>query len=270
MDDTKPCFSPNGDHAPSRLLLHACCGPCSLEPLRVLGERDINTTIHFSNSNIAPYREYEQRRKAIVEHAASIGIGIIEDEYDNLAWQESVGKIGAAEPGSEKRRARCRACYRMRLDRSARYASENGFDALGTTLSVSPYQYGDIIREELERACEHYGLQAFYEDYSPLYPQATARSKAAGMYRQNYCGCLFSDEEAKHEREERKAARERDKLARAEARRPEEERLETRRAEKRAYDEKRAHKRAILKSLREEAKRSSLDRTNTDGGRTDG
>lgn len=255
--DIDPLFSPNEKVLPSRLLLHACCGPCSLEPLRVLSQRSIDTTIHFSNSNIAPFDEYERRREAIVKHARNVGVDIVEDSYNNEEWCASAGRIGAVEADSEKRRARCRACYRMRLERSARYAIEHGFDALGTTLSVSPYQYGDIIREELERACDKHGLQAFYEDYSPLYANATRRSKAEGMYRQNYCGCLLSDDEARRERQQRKVERAAQKAERARLRKPEEDRLAARRAERRAYDEKQTKKRAILKSLREKRKSSS-------------
>ena len=154
------------------------------------------------------------------------------------------------------REARCRACYRLRFEEAAHYAREHGFAALGTTLSVSPYQYTRIIREELERACAREGIKACFADYRPFYDEATRRSREGGMYRQNYCGCRFSDAEAAAEREERRAARRAareaelaahaDKRAAAEA-----ERARTR-AEKQAYADKQAKKRAILKALREQ------------------
>ena len=154
------------------------------------------------------------------------------------------------------REARCRACYRLRFEEAARYAREHGFAALGTTLSVSPYQYTRIIREELERACSREGIEARFADYRPFYDEATRRSREDGMYRQNYCGCRFSDAEAAAEREERRAARRAaraaelaahaDERAAAEA-----ERARTR-AEKQAYADKQAKKRAILKALREQ------------------
>lgn len=107
---------------------------------------------------------------------------------------------------------RCRACYRLRLEELARYAHDHGYDAIGTTLSVSPYQYTSIIKEELERAASlHEGLTAVFEDYRPYYPNATKRSRDIGMYRQNYCGCAFSDKEAQAERAARKAARKKKK-----------------------------------------------------------
>ena len=154
------------------------------------------------------------------------------------------------------REARCRACYRLRFEEAAHYAREHGFAALGTTLSVSPYQYSRIIREELERACAREGIKACFADDRPFYDEATRRSREGGMYRQNYCGYRFSDAAAAAAREERRAARRAaraaelaahaDKRAAAEA-----DRARTR-AEKQAYADKQAKKRAILKALREQ------------------
>ena len=154
------------------------------------------------------------------------------------------------------REARCRACYRLRFEEAARYAREHGFAALGTTLSVSPYQYTRIIREELERACSREGIKAHFADYRPFYDEATRRSREGGMYRQNYCGCRFSDAEAAAEREERRAARraarEAELAAHADERAAAEAERARTRAEKQAYADKQAKKRAILKALREQ------------------
>ncbi len=156
------------------------------------------------------------------------------------------------------RQERCRACYRMRLERSARYAAEKGFDALGTTLSVSPYQYTDIIAEELNHACDEVGIRAFFEDYRPYYDEATRRSREAGMYRQNYCGCHFSLEEAEAERSEQKriraAIKHEKRLAHAEERAAEEASRAARRAERAEYDAKQARKHEILRDLRMQRK----------------
>ena len=158
----------------------------------------------------------------------------------------------------EKRAARCRACYRLRLEEAARRAAEEGFEAIATTLAVSPYQYTDIIREELERAAAQAGIAAVFEDFRPFYPEATRRSRDLGMYRQNYCGCSISDLEAAAERAERKAQRraerEAELAAHAEERAAEEAQRAERKAERAAYDKKQARKRAILKALREQGK----------------
>lgn len=153
------------------------------------------------------------------------------------------------------RQARCRACYRMRFEETARYAAEHGFAAIGTTLSVSPYQYTAIIEEELERAAAQAGVEARFADYRPYYENATRRSREAGMYRQNYCACRFSEEEARLEREARKRARKQKQAAEAAARAgkraAEAEAAAAKRAERAAYAAKQARKRAVLKQLRE-------------------
>ena len=137
-------------------------------------------------------------------------------------------------------------------------AAEQGFDGIGTTLSVSPYQYTQVIEEEVQRAAERAGVAGVFEDFRPYYDEATRRSRALGMYRQNYCGCRISDEEAAAERAERKAQRAAAKQAaraeHAEEIAAAEAELKQHRAERAAYDKKQARKRAILKSLREQAK----------------
>lgn len=232
------------------MLLHACCGPCSLEPVRILREQGVTPHIYYANSNIYPPQEYAKRRDTIADWADAEGIELVEGEYQPALWKESAGAV--AQDADATMEDRCRACYRQRFEQSAAYAKANGYTHLGSTLSVSPYQFTDIIREELERACEMYGLQCAFEDYSPNYPEATRRSRDMGMYRQNYCGCAYSKAEAEQEREERKRAREQERERKALARQSEEDAIRERKAERARYDEKRAKQRAILKSLRGE------------------
>lgn len=269
------CSVSNNRANQPRLLLHACCGPCSLEPTRILQERRFEPAIFYANSNIAPADEYERRRETLQAWAGSEGIDVFEGIYDSAAWEATAGRIGDAalaeaeehEPEGdqvqreailrvdpEKRRARCRACYRLRLEEAARFAFENGYEALGTTLTVSIYQYVDVIAEELERACAPYGLNVCFDDFRPQFDEAERRSKELGMYRQNYCGCRFSDLEAQAERAERKAARKAAKAALRAAHAEEiaaaEAEQRARRNEKNAYAEKQRQKRTILKAMR--------------------
>lgn len=256
-----------------------------MEPVRLLRERGIEPRIYYVNPNIHPDEEYAHRLSTIRAWTQTEGIAFVEGPRDVEAWEGTAGRIGDAartrfgvvsgpnphEVGSNAggaeaasaREARCRACYRLRFEESARYAAQNGFDALGTTLSVSPYQYTEIIREELERACAHAGIRAFFEDYRPYYDQATRRSREAGMYRQNFCGCRFSDEEAAVERAERKRerdeARARHAAATAQKRAAEEEQRAITRAEKQAYAAKQARKKAVRKALREAAGEAAGD-----------
>ncbi len=302
-----------------KLLLHACCGPCSLEPTRLLKAAGHDITIYYANSNIAPREEYEHRLDTLEKWAKAEGIPVIEGSYEPSIWEDTAGRIGDAalarvraeraeaarrEQASEygaaatetapgdgdaiatgsspgqtspsnssdraplradvlsvdpaQREARCRACYRLRLEETARVARERGFEGIGTTLSVSPYQYTEVIREEVDRAAERAGLEGVFEDFRPYYDEATRRSRELGMYRQNFCGCRISDEEAAAERAERKAERAAKKAAKRAAHADElavEEAMRAaHRAERAAYDKKQARKRAIKKALRAQAK----------------
>ena len=182
-----------------RLLLHACCGPCLIEPLDALKAEAESITVVFGNPNIHPFEEYARRRDVLVEHAAHEGVDVVELDYDLAGWLEAVGPL--AQAGEE----RCRACFRLRFEAAAHYAAENGFDAIATTLTVSPYQNAGTIAEEGNRAAHAAGVAYVDRDFRDRYPDATRRSRELGMYRQNYCGCVLSDVEARHAREERRA-----------------------------------------------------------------
>lgn len=253
MEDSQP------RNTPERLLLHVCCGPCSTAPLRTLAERGVEACIHFANSNIAPVTEYEHRLETARSYAEGLGIPFVEGTYRPQAWADAIRDISAeariSADGTTPPPERCRACYRLRFTEAARYAADHNFSHVGTTLSVSPYQYTDIIREELKRACTEAGVKPFFEDYSPLYPETVRMSKEAELYRQDYCGCLPSKAEADAGRIARAAERAARKAERAEARTEEEAQLEARRRERAAYDAKQAKKRAVLKALREQPSR---------------
>lgn len=266
-----------------------------MEPVRLLRERGIEPCIYYVNPNIHPDAEYARRLETIRAWTQQEGVAFSEGPRDVAAWEATAGRAGeaararfgvicggasgeqaggtpqakgglqaggapqATAPHSIQaeaaRQARCRACYRLRFEASARHAAEAGFDALGTTLSVSPYQYTDLIRDELERACAKAGVRAFFEDYRPFYDEATRRSREAGMYRQNFCGCRFSDEEAAAERLARKRMREEARAAKAAEHaqeRAEQEALRaSKRAERQAYAAKQARKREVRNALRE-------------------
>lgn len=251
-----------------KLLLHACCGPCSLEPVRLLQAAGHGITIAYLNSNIAPTAEYKQRRDALGTWAAEAGIPVIEGAYKPEAWEATAGHIGDAAlkavqgdvlhvaTDSTLRAPRCRACYRLRFEEAARLAADQGFDAIGTTLSVSPYQHTLIIAEELRRATQLTHVAALFEDYRPFYDEATRRSRELGMYRQNYCGCRFSNEEAAAERDQRRreraAKRAAEQTQHADERAAAEIARVARKTERQAYAEKQARKRAALKALRDQ------------------
>ncbi|MGN0035217.1 MAG: epoxyqueuosine reductase QueH, partial [Coriobacteriales bacterium] len=148
------------------VLLHACCGPCSLEPCRLLAAQGHDLVLAYCNPNIHPADEYIRRRDTLLGWAAIEGLQVVELDYDPELWEQVVGAFGT------DRKSRCRACYRLRFERVAHMAAVRGFDAVSTTLSVSPYQYTDVIAEELRRAARDAGVEALFEDFRPAYREA--------------------------------------------------------------------------------------------------
>lgn len=201
-------FSGNEGERLVPLALHACCGPCSLEPLRLLREQGYSPTILWTNPNIQPVAEHELRLRTLLAWArdvAHVDVVIAGDDRDR--WERM------AAPHGFDRRARCRACYALRLDEACRVAAERGFKYVSTTLAVSPYQLFEDCGELLCAFASKYGLEPVWQDFRPLYPEATRESRELGMYRQNYCGCRFSAAEAAIERHEARDERKRRKAA---------------------------------------------------------
>ena len=192
-----------------KIILHACCGPCSTVPLRLLTEQGHELEIFYANSNIHPRAEYGLRRDTIAAYAAEQGVPFAEGVYEPDRWLEAIGEH--REYGIE----RCRRCYRMRLEETARYAAEVGADAIASSLTISPYQFTAAINEELAAAATAVGIEAIEMDLRDKYHDSVVYSREAGMYRQNYCGCMFSQVEAAEHRER---AREKRKLLRAKRR----------------------------------------------------
>ena len=198
------------------LALHACCGPCSLEPLRLLREQGFEPTIIWTNPNIQPVAEHDLRLRTLEAWAADVAhVDVVVAGDDRAAWERSVA------PHGMDRRARCRACYALRLAEACRAAAERGFTHVSTTLAVSPYQLFDDCGELLCSLAAAHGLTPVWEDFRPYYPQATRESRELGMYRQSYCGCRFSAAEACMERHEARDERKRQKAAARAARQQE-------------------------------------------------
>lgn len=192
------------------LLLHACCGPCSLEPVRLLREEGFEPTICWTNPNIQPVAEHDLRLETLLAWARDVAhVDVVVAGDDRAAWER------AAAPAGFDRERRCRVCYALRLAEACRVARERGFTHVSTTLVVSPYQLFDACGEILRSIAGREGLVPVWRDFRPRYPEATRVSRDLGMYRQNYCGCRFSAAEAAIERHEARDAR---KAAKAAAR----------------------------------------------------
>lgn len=191
------------------LLLHACCAPCSLEPVRLLVEEGFEPTICWTNPNIQPVSEHGKRLEELRRWSSDNGIRLIEAADDRDRWDASVARFGA------DRERRCRACYALRLAEACRVAESEGFSHIATTLAVSPYQLFDTCNDVLEKLASAHGLTPVIRDFRPWYPQATVRSRELGMYRQNYCGCRFSAAEAALDRARMRDERKAEKARRA-------------------------------------------------------
>lgn len=169
------------------VLLHTCCGPCTIYPLRRLRERGHRVTGFFYNPNIHPYLEYRRRLETLARYAGEVDLPMVwRDSYD----LEQYLRAALADPGN-----RCRACYRLRLAAVAAEARRQGLGAFTTTLLVSPYQKHELIREIGEEMAAGAGLDFLYEDFRPGWRKAMEEARALDLYRQPYCGCIFSEKE---------------------------------------------------------------------------
>ncbi len=185
------------------LLLHICCAPCSTATVEAWRRDAVGLTGLFFNPNIQPWEEHQRRYETVQAYAGIIGLPLIgEPHYDVTAWLRQVH-------GREEKGIRCHICIAQRLGHTAALAAASGFSAFSTTLSVSPWQDHEIIREEGERAAQEHGVDFRYRDLRPEYRHSIELSREAGLYRQNYCGCIFSEAEAAQERAERRARKNR-------------------------------------------------------------
>jgi len=170
-----------------KILLHICCAPCSIIPLQTIRDAGHDVTGFFYNHNIHPFQEYSRRLDAVREYAAVTGLEMhIRDEY---AVEEFLMNV-AAEP--EKR---CRYCYLSRLELTARTAAGLGFDAFSSSLLYSRYQRHEEIRSIGETVAETYGVRFHYDDFRRGWQEGIRVSKELGLYRQQYCGCIYSEKE---------------------------------------------------------------------------
>lgn len=170
-----------------KLLLHSCCGPCSIIPLRELKAEGHEIRGFFYNPNIHPYTEFQKRLDTFARYAAQNEVPVILDEQYHL--EEYLRQIAFREG------ERCRICYGMRLQRAAQIAKKGGFEAFTTTLLVSPYQKHQLIADIGAAIGEETGVPFLYRDYRLLYKEGVRISREEEMYRQSYCGCIYSEKE---------------------------------------------------------------------------
>jgi predicted adenine nucleotide alpha hydrolase (AANH) superfamily ATPase len=170
-----------------KVLFHICCGPCAAYPLQELRARGVAVTGFFYNHNIHPYQEYERRLAAVRQLADQTSLPMLyRDEY---GLEEFLAAV-AATPAS-----RCRYCYASRLEVAARTAASEGFTAYSSSLLYSRYQNHGLIRELGEKYGDRYGVTFHYDDYRRGWQDGIRLSKELGLYRQQYCGCIYSEKD---------------------------------------------------------------------------
>jgi predicted adenine nucleotide alpha hydrolase (AANH) superfamily ATPase len=183
-----------------KLLLHVCCSSCSPYVLKTLSQ-DFEITIFYYNPNIQPYEEYLKRRLDIEGYVRSLGIDFFEGEYEDLRWHYMAEGLENEHEGG----ARCLICFRMRANKVAFVAATHGFEWFATTLTVSPYKNSRVINRICRELAADYGINFYDADFKKKDGSKLnfALVRELGFYRQDYCGCLYSLEEARVRRQER-------------------------------------------------------------------
>ena len=180
-----------------RLLLQACCAPCSSYTLEYL-TRYFDITLYFYNPNISPQKEYDFRAAELARflsaHPACGEVKLVLPPYDASPFF-AMAKGMEEEPEGG---ARCKACYRLRLTETAKAAKEGGYDYFCTTLSISPYKNAQALNEIGAELAEEYGVRYLFSDFKKKggYARSIELSREYDLYRQDYCGCVFSKAEA--------------------------------------------------------------------------
>lgn len=181
-----------------RLLLHSCCAPCSSYVLEYLSEY-FSITVFYYNPNIFPAEEYEKRVKeqeALIEKLpAKHRISFLEGPYEQERFFEMAKGLEKVPEGGE----RCFRCYHLRLLEAAQMARAGGFDYFTTTLSISPLKNAHKLNEIGEKLAREYGVAYLNSDFKKRdgYKRSIELSKEYGLYRQDYCGCVYSLRERK-------------------------------------------------------------------------
>jgi predicted adenine nucleotide alpha hydrolase (AANH) superfamily ATPase len=165
--------------------MHICCANCALYPIKILRQKDYEVQGFWFNPNIHPLLEYRSRLAALRQ---------LESLWDiPIEYRDEYGLIEFVRRVVHHEESRCEYCYAVRLDAAAQRAKELGMDAFTTSLLVSPYQKFDIIQSIGHTVSERHGIAFYAEDFRSGYSEGTRLSRQMGLYRQKYCGCVYSE-----------------------------------------------------------------------------
>lgn len=174
------------------ILLHSCCGPCSTACIERLKDY-VDITVIYYNPNIEPLEEYEKRKKEQIRLLEILNIKYLDCDYDNFNFRKVCGVLSEEPEGGK----RCAVCFGLRLKYTALVAKNHGFDYFGTTLTVSPHKNSDIINKIGKKVGENVGISFLYSDFKKRegYKRSIELAREYELYRQDYCGCLYSKRE---------------------------------------------------------------------------
>lgn len=175
--------------ARERLALHSCCGPCSTSVLEVL-QKHFDVTLFFYNPNIHPQSEYDRRLAEELRLCESLGVEAVACRYDPERFFEAARGLEGEKEGG----ARCLSCFRLRLLHTAELAASRGIDLLTSTLTVSPHKNAQAVNRIGEEAAARCGIRWLPSDFKKKngFLRSLELSRQYGLYRQDYCGCVFS------------------------------------------------------------------------------
>ncbi|MCD6586490.1 MAG: epoxyqueuosine reductase QueH [Desulfobacteraceae bacterium] len=170
-----------------KILLHVCCGPCAIYPVKKLRENNYHVMGFFYKNNIHPYTECLKRQQALEKYADQIELKVI--------YQEGYDLEGFLQKIIFREKNRCNVCYHDRLLSTALMAKRGKFDYFSTTLLYSKFQKHEVIKSFGESIGKSVGIPFYYEDFRAGWKEGIDISKQLGMYRQQYCGCIYSEKE---------------------------------------------------------------------------
>ncbi len=169
-----------------RPFLHICCGPCGIYPIQKL--KASQPILFFYNPNIYPEEEYEKRLNSVSKISTLFKVPLIVGRYDKEEWFKSVFGLEGEKEGGK----RCEVCFSFRLTETAKKAKDAGFTLFGTTLMISPHKNSGLIKRLGREIAERFGLEFFSEDFREGFKEGQVLASELSLYRQRYCGCIYS------------------------------------------------------------------------------
>ena len=184
-------YNQPADSIKPKLLLHSCCGPCSTGVIGRLTKM-FDITVFYYNPNVYPNEEYIKRQNEQEKYLNKLNanIKLIKCDWDNTTYETAVKGLETCPEGGD----RCKVCFYLRLQQTAKYAKENGFDLFATTLSVSPHKNAELINELGLQLQKDFDINYLISDFKKQdgYLNSIRLSKEYDLYRQDYCGCRYS------------------------------------------------------------------------------